>query len=666
MLSAAERRTAISPTPPSKPRLQLQPDPSARTLLDGGWWPRSADPVAELPGLILAIDKRHGPITHIMLGMADWDASRPRRLRVDGPAGSRVVRLGWFETMPAGLLIATAKAGRTDLLTVPPHTSKPAALDAMDQAAQAGNRTHAPDLLAAITTAATPAHLPAHTPVRMAPDTAQAGSDQSTPAGRPHSFPSRIRRVNTDWNPGMDLTPMEQAVVAAAASGELADGGEGPFNLVEMRRWGEARTIRAAVLRYLLVENDWPVAAKGVRLRGVRISGPLDLEAAKLRCPLRLDRCYLDGPRPALGFASVSLLEMRHCHLAGLDAESLVVGADLDLSGSTFTCAIHLEGAEVGGQLNCSGAKLDIKDGNGDALIAEGIKVGGDLVLSTVVAAGATQLIGADITGQLNCSGAKLTGMTPDGYTLIASTIRVGGGVFLDAGFTADGAISLVAADVTAGLDCSSAKLNGADKKGNALVAFRMKVGTDVSFDRASTTDGTIKLTGADITGQLSFGGTKLNGKNKEGNALIADSVKVGGRVIIDGGFSAAGTVRLPGADITGDLHFADAHLKGDGECDNALFADSVKVGGQVNIGGGSTASGTIRLPGADITGRLVCGDVKLKGKDPKGRALLADGMRVGGGVWFGGVRTTCGAIYMVGADIRGDLLRRCLPEGRR
>jgi Family of unknown function (DUF5994) len=98
-----------------------------RTLLDGGWWPRSADPVAELPGLIGAIEERPDAITRIMFGRADWDASRPRRLRVDGPAGSRVVRLGWFETMPAGLLTAIDRAGRTDLLTVPPHAGEPAA-----------------------------------------------------------------------------------------------------------------------------------------------------------------------------------------------------------------------------------------------------------------------------------------------------------------------------------------------------------------------------------------------------------------------------------------------------------------------------------------------------------------------------------------------------------
>jgi Family of unknown function (DUF5994) len=100
-----------------------------------------------------------------MLGGNDWDASRPRRLRVDGPAGSRVVRLGWFKTMPAGLLIATNRAGRTDLVTIPPHTSEPAARAAMEQAARVGNRTHAPALLAAITTAAGPGRPAAGTAV---------------------------------------------------------------------------------------------------------------------------------------------------------------------------------------------------------------------------------------------------------------------------------------------------------------------------------------------------------------------------------------------------------------------------------------------------------------------------------------------------------------------
>src|ERR1700685_1867176 len=83
MSVTTERPTAISSTQPAGPRLRLPPDRPGFALLDGGWWPRSADPAAELPGLILALDKQHGPITRIMLGMADWDLSRPRQLPVD-------------------------------------------------------------------------------------------------------------------------------------------------------------------------------------------------------------------------------------------------------------------------------------------------------------------------------------------------------------------------------------------------------------------------------------------------------------------------------------------------------------------------------------------------------------------------------------------------------
>lgn len=75
MPAAAGRRTATSPAPPS--RLRLRSGLPGRSLLDGGWWPRSADPAAELPGLILAIDQQH-PAGHLGMG---------RRERGVGPVG---------------------------------------------------------------------------------------------------------------------------------------------------------------------------------------------------------------------------------------------------------------------------------------------------------------------------------------------------------------------------------------------------------------------------------------------------------------------------------------------------------------------------------------------------------------------------------------------------
>jgi hypothetical protein len=151
MRSTTERRVSISQAPLAKPRLRMQQDQASATLLDGGWWPRSADPAAELTGLIPALDERHGRITRIMLGTTDWDASRPRWLPIGSPPGTRIVKIGWFHTMPAGLLTAiSARGERTDLVTIPPHTSEQAASSAMRQAAEAGNREHAPAILAAL------------------------------------------------------------------------------------------------------------------------------------------------------------------------------------------------------------------------------------------------------------------------------------------------------------------------------------------------------------------------------------------------------------------------------------------------------------------------------------------------------------------------------------
>jgi hypothetical protein len=156
MLSTTEPEAVISLAPTAGPRLLLQRAHAAPGPLDGGWWPRSADPAAELPGLILALDKLHGSVTRVMLSAAGWNASGPRRLQA-GEAG-RVVRLGWFATMPAGLLTAIFAGGqRADLVTIPPPTSERDATAAMEQAAQAGNREHAPAILAAITAAASTA-----------------------------------------------------------------------------------------------------------------------------------------------------------------------------------------------------------------------------------------------------------------------------------------------------------------------------------------------------------------------------------------------------------------------------------------------------------------------------------------------------------------------------
>lgn len=149
LATANNRMTIISRSPPSQPRLRMEPTGSHRTLLDGGWWPRSTDPVAELPGLVLAIDELRGPVARLVLAAGGWD-SHPRRLGVAG----RVLRLGYFTSQPVSLLTALCANGdRVDLVVVPPHTATDTADAAMVVAATTSNLVHAQHILL---TASTP------------------------------------------------------------------------------------------------------------------------------------------------------------------------------------------------------------------------------------------------------------------------------------------------------------------------------------------------------------------------------------------------------------------------------------------------------------------------------------------------------------------------------
>ncbi|MFF4879449.1 DUF5994 family protein [Micromonospora sp. NPDC000668] len=144
MPTTTQRPTMIPPSPPSQPRLRLAPT-RGQAVVDGGWWPRSWDPVAELPGLVLALSERYGRIRHIMLNIHTWD-SRIRRLTV----GPDVVRIGWFDTLDPALLVATTgRDDQVDLLVVPPATTPATAERALATAADPANLRHAPDILAA-------------------------------------------------------------------------------------------------------------------------------------------------------------------------------------------------------------------------------------------------------------------------------------------------------------------------------------------------------------------------------------------------------------------------------------------------------------------------------------------------------------------------------------
>jgi hypothetical protein len=137
--------TILVSSPPVTPRAVL-PARRREAVVDAGWWPRSWDPVAELPGLVLALSDRYGPIRQMMLNSDTWKGEF-RRLVV----GTLVIRIGWFASLdPAVLIAITATGEQLDVLVVPPETSDEAAERALTAAPDPIDTRRAPERIAAL------------------------------------------------------------------------------------------------------------------------------------------------------------------------------------------------------------------------------------------------------------------------------------------------------------------------------------------------------------------------------------------------------------------------------------------------------------------------------------------------------------------------------------
>ncbi|MEU2167955.1 hypothetical protein ACH47V_25640 [Micromonospora chersina] len=357
---------------------------------------------------------------------------------------------------------------------------------------------------------------------------------------------------------GRAHSPVEQRLIKSVACGEVLDlAGDGPVDEAAMRSWGDERTISASVIREFvrgrLVSEPDP---HGLRLRGARIAGQIDLENITSDLALELRDCLLPS---GLNLRKAQLLAVA---LTGCRIEQAAGSDDvpvdatrfaarvLSLERSTATSAsergtIRLLAAHLG-TLDCSGARLE--NTAGPALDADGLQVDQSVFLRdgfTATSAserGTIRLLGAHLGGQLNCSGARLENTT--GPALNTDGLRVDQDVFLHDGFTAtsaseQGTIRLLGAHLGV-LYCSAARLE--NTAGPALEADHLRVDRDVALDGGFTAtsaseQGTIGLPGAHIGGVLYCSGARL--ENTIGPALNTDGLRVDQDVLLDDGFTA-------------------------------------------------------------------------------------------------------------------------------
>jgi hypothetical protein len=306
-----------------------------------------------------------------------------------------------------------------------------------------------------------------------------------------------------------------------------------------------------------------------VRLPGARIGGQLSCTGAELR----------NDSGPALAADRLQV------------GESVFLRDGFTATGSSGKGAVGLTGGHMGGSLSCTGAEL--RNNCGPALYADGLQVSQSVFLRDGFTAtgggddGAVCLANTRIGGQLDCSGAKLR--NDSGPALVADSLQVDQGMFLCDGFTATGsgdggAVRLTGARIGGNLECVRAELRNAS--GPALYAESLQADRVIFLEDmfgGEGDDGAVCLTGARISGQLDCSGAEL--RNDSGPALVADSLQVGQDMYLTDRFTATGggtgaAVVLTGAHVGGAFLFDPARLEHKGAFHRRLKVDGLTYAG--------------------------------------------------------------------------------------
>lgn len=127
-------------------RIALRRPADTGAFVDGGWWPRSLDLIAELPALLTAGEAAgYGEVRRVSFALTSWDGPPPRRSTML----NRVIKLGGFRSQDPAEITLIDRSGwmRMTLVVVPPGTEPAVARRALAMAGLSGDRHRARGIL---------------------------------------------------------------------------------------------------------------------------------------------------------------------------------------------------------------------------------------------------------------------------------------------------------------------------------------------------------------------------------------------------------------------------------------------------------------------------------------------------------------------------------------
>lgn len=455
----------------------------------------------------------------------------------------------------------------------------------------------------------------------------------------------------------MAISNTHARIVAACAAGEWADLSKLPDGqreieagiirdlMLGLRRSGAMhKEIAGRFVDYRPFADEaqaaapFFVAAPGVRIRGARIRGHLDLSDCVGPSGEGLPRLALEDCFFEIEGTGGGVINLAGAHLAGLSlnrsrfsclwAPRSVVQSGVSLAGvrpvgewrsQTFDvddpqwperlergdlseqeqvaeawptdpgrhCSVFLVGATLRGLLDIGDARLRAPGGH-HALTLEGAIIEGAAIFTTLVAEGGVNIVGARIRGMLDFGGTRL--IANGSYALSGEGAVIEAGVLFRAGFVARGQIRLLAAKIGGGLvlaetrcdiDLSRASEENEADDWNAITADLLEVTGNVMIQEGVHVAGRVWLHGMRVTGNLVVtNDVVIDGCGLE--ALLLDSALIDKSLLIRDGVTLLGDLRMLGTVVAKDFELHRVRLRSPGRF--AWCAPRIAVGARLMV----------------------------------------------------------------------------------
>lgn len=438
-----------------------------------------------------------------------------------------------------------------------------------------------------------------------------------------------------------DLTVSESLLWKAFTRGAWADlrsGDPDADALAKVESWEPSRTVRAEVIRALLLgagETE-PGYVPGLRLRGARVTGRLDLMGATVAYALVCEHCHFDDEL-RLVEASTKTVRLVACAIPSFSAARLRAEGIVNFHSSTIRDILRLDGARVAGELCLRGATLG-PSLEPFCLSADGLAADGDVECTDLLCHGSATMRGIRTESSMILKSARIG--TAPGLGLDADNAVVGGR--LDAGgISVVGELRLRHARIAGNIRLNGARLE--NPGGAALRSGGLNVEGGLWCDNLHA-NGEVLLPGARLGGNL----TLIDGRlaSPGGIALNLERATLGSfeaaRLTVSGG-----QVSLANARISGKLDLQEARLDG-GSSAPTFIADTTGIGGGLNLTRAEVA-GEMDIRTCQIGGRVLLMAARLH--NPGGIALRFTRTEVAADVFCDGM-TALGKVRFTGAQI--------------